>query len=340
VGSTLVSPRATCMSNPAKLALPITILFGLISSGFAQGTVDLPKETRSIVVNVFDARGDAIRDLTKESFRVHLNGKPVAVLDAQYSVAARRIVVLLDISGSMRGEFSTAKWTITREAVGELLAEVPPDVPIAMLTFAGEVHNAFDFSHSRTDIAKWLEGVPSQGPSLKSTAKTALFDAILEGLRLLGTIRPGDAIYAVTDGGENASRASRAQTKAALLQSTVRLFAFLLAESSVVFHERVGEDSFLEMVDDSGGVCFAIAGRHRPDAASWNEDFLFNKDAREKIRSSTHDVNIEVSEFWTLQLAAPTSDKEDNIKLNVLGPNGKIRKDVKLIYPRLLPPSM
>jgi Mg-chelatase subunit ChlD len=324
------------MSKTAKLVLLVTILFGFVSSGFAQKVLDLPKRTRSIAVNVFDARGDAIRDLTMESFRVHLNGNPVAVLDAQYSVAARRIVVLLDISGSMRGEYSTGKWTIAREAVGDLLAQTPPDVPIAMLTFAGEVKNTFDFSHNRTDIARWLEGVPKRGPTLKYPAKTALFDAILEGLRLLGTVRSGDAIYAITDGGENASHASRPQTRAALLQSTVRMFAFLLAESSVVFHERESKESFLEMVDDSGGVCFAIAGRHRPDAASWSEDFVYDKDAREKIKSSTHDVNVQISEFWTLQLAAPASDREDKIKLMVLGPNGKIRKDVKLTYPRVL----
>jgi hypothetical protein len=41
--------------------------------------------------------------------------------------------------------------------VRELLAQAQDDVPIAMLTFAREVRDVFDFPSSRTNITKWLE---------------------------------------------------------------------------------------------------------------------------------------------------------------------------------------
>jgi hypothetical protein len=114
--------------------------------------------------------------------------------------------------------------------VRELLAQAQDDVPIAMLTFARDVRDVFDFPSSRTNFTKWLEEVPAQRPTLKHQAKTALFDAILEGLKLLGATQPGDAIYAATDGGENASHTTVVQTKAALLPSGVRRFTFLFAQ--------------------------------------------------------------------------------------------------------------
>ncbi|HUO14249.1 MAG TPA: hypothetical protein VMX38_04615 [Verrucomicrobiae bacterium] len=83
-----------------------------------------------MVVNVFDSRGNPVRGLTKENFHLRVNGKPAVVLDARYSLSPRRIVVLLDMSGSMIGEEATGKWRIAREAAEDLLAETPAEVPI------------------------------------------------------------------------------------------------------------------------------------------------------------------------------------------------------------------
>jgi len=291
----------------------------------------------SVVVNVFDTRGNAIRNLTKENFRVRLNGKPVAVVDAQYNLAPRRIVVLLDMSGSMTGEEGPEKWQIARDAVDDLLVQAPGNVPIAMLTFADNVHDVFDFPQSRTAIAKWLRENESQRPNLKRPARTALFDAILAALKLMAAIQPGDVIYAITDGGEDASQASAAQTEVALLQSRVRLFAFLFSEPLQLPAEQEGKDSVLKLVEDSGGFVFGIAGRQRPFAASWNFVYAYGKDSREKITASTKEFNIQVNGFWTLDLAAPSSNKDSKVKLEVVGPEGRMRKDIGITYARVLP---
>src|SRR2546421_7672124 len=99
-------------------ALPL-----LLSCAFAETPAST--QSRSILVNVLDRNGNAVRDLTKENFLVKINKQPAAVVDAGYSLAARRIVVLLDMSGSMGGTRGTEKWKIARETVEDLFAQTP-----------------------------------------------------------------------------------------------------------------------------------------------------------------------------------------------------------------------
>ena len=155
---------------------------------------------------------------------------------------------------------------------------------------------------------------------------------------MLGTTQPGDAIYAITDGGENASHATAVQTKAALLQSGVRVFTFLFAEPPL--GDEANKDDFLKMVDDSGGSAFGVAGRQRPGGTSWQVDFFDDKDTREKVRACAQGLNILVRAFWTLELEAPSSNKASKMKLEIVDHEGKMRKDVGVTYPRLLPPVL
>jgi hypothetical protein len=320
------------MSRAARFFLPVLLLATLPRSGSAKGPANSPPVMRSIVVSVFDARGSAIAQLSKESFRVRLNGKPVAVLDARYSVAPRRIVILLDMSGSMIGD--NPKWMIARDAVEDLLAQAPADAPVAMLTFAGGTQDVFDFPQGHKAIAKWLEGGPTQRPSLKQPARTALFDGILEALRLLGAVQPGDAIYAITDGGENASHASAAKARAAILQSGTRLFTFLFAEDLEPVWQREYRNFFLSIVDDSGGLSCGVA--ERPFRSWFDIEYAYGKDAREKAKLCTQGVGAQVRGSWTLDIETPPPERSRKVRLEVVSSEGRARKDVGIAYPRFL----
>jgi hypothetical protein len=113
------------------------------------------------------------------------------------------------------------------ETPQELPAQMAEDVPIVMLIFSGQVRDIFEFAPSGNGIPQWLKQGPSQRADTKLLAKTALFDSILEALKLLQPFQCGDVLYAITDGGDNASQASPAHTKATLLESGVRLLAFV-----------------------------------------------------------------------------------------------------------------
>jgi hypothetical protein len=155
-------------------------------------------------------------------------------------------------------------------------------------------------------------------------------------LKLLQPVQPGDAVYAITDGGDNASHALADQTKLALLQSDVRLFAFLFAGDESVSVEQENRLFFLSMVADTGGFVIPVS----PPAVGGESSWLYGgvyKDNPEKIRFFTQRLNIQVNGFWTLELAAPPSNKASKVKLTVVGEEGKIRKDVGVNYRRVLP---
>lgn len=318
------------MCDATKLLLSTAIVLTLLVPSLAQQDPNSPLGTRSVLANVLDARGNAVRDLNKEDFRVSVNGRRIPVFDARYSLAPRRIVVLLDMSGSMT-EPASKKWQIAQQATDDVLTQTPRDVPVALLTFAGNVHDVFDFSRNRTDIDRWLKADPGQKPKLKYPAKTALFDAILQGLKLLNPVQNGDAIYAVTDGDDNASGVSARQTEAALLRVGVRLFVFLLAEPQPYTELQDKRDSLLSTVDDSGGFVFGLVGRQKPF-----RDYLYDSTTRENMTAETRELNILVHGFWTLDLTLPDLTKKGRVKLELVNRKEKARRDFTLIYQREL----
>jgi len=328
---------------PATLkSLPlILIVTAVFSPSFARQSPEKSLATHSVVVNVLDKQGNAVCDLTKEDFQFRLNGTPVTVVDARYSLAPRRVLVLFDISPSMGEEHSTAKWQIAREALDDLLKQKPGEAPIAMLTFASEVRDVFDFSQGGTAIAKWLNEAPDQLRQPKRQGRrTALFDAILKGLKLLEPLRPGDALYVITDGRDNASHVSPSQARALLLKSGVRLFAFLLVDYPPNAVGIGGESaySFREMARDSGGFAFDLAAQSGTFlGAPLHSGCVFDDANREKVKEYTQQLNIQVYGFWTLDLMVAPTSKQEKVSLKVVGHEGKARKDVWLTYSRLLP---
>jgi hypothetical protein len=323
------------MSRTPKflLAAVLPILF---LPGFAQPSPSAPSQ--SIVVNVLDRNGNAVRDLTKDNFHVKINKQPVVVLAANYGLAPRRIIVLLDMSGSMGGKRDTNKWRIAREAVEDLIAQTPPDVPIALLTFSDQVHDVFDFRESRSAIARWFREGPTEQTSLKG--RTALHDAILVSLRMLRPYRSGDAAYVITDGGDNASHVSFDQTKTALRESGVRLYALLFPEFFPTGEEIGGVDSLVKLAGDSGGFVFGISGRGALGVSflpSWGAVYDYNDRTREKIKIYTQALNSQVHGFYTVQVAVSLPQgKAAKVALEIVDAAGNTRKDVGYTFQREL----
>jgi Mg-chelatase subunit ChlD len=296
------------------------------------------QSTRSLVVNVLDRDGNAVRDLTKDIFRAKVNGHPATVVEVRYSFAPRRIVVLLDMSGSMAGGTEkNKKWQIAREAVEDLLLGTPADVKLALLTFSSHIHDVFDFSQSRSSMGAWLKDEPRRRAEIKGT--TALYDAAIAATKLLKPARPGDAIYVITDGGDNSSHISEADTRKLLLQSEIRLFVFLFAE-----HSPFGSGPYdvMQLARATGGFVFGVAGR-APGALSlpsWDFEYEDDEHTRERIRLYTRALNIQVNGFYTLQLDTSLQpSKLRKVSVEIVDSRGQPRKDVAFTYSTLLPPQ-
>jgi Mg-chelatase subunit ChlD len=317
----------------AKLPLlPASIL--LLARGFSAVAQSGPDpSTHSLLVSVIDSHGNAIPDLTKDNFRVKVSGQSATVAEASYGRAARRIVVLLDMSGSMAGESErNKKWPIARDAVEDLLTETPANVQIALITFSSEVHDIFDFSQDRASIMAWLKRGPSQRSDVKG--RRALYDAAVAATTLFQSPRAGDAIYAVTDGGDNSSNVSPTDTRTRLLRAGIRFFLFLFAEPHPPVREEL--ESVLKLTHETGGFVFGVTGERRLDSFEFNYDD--GTATRDRIKQYTRALNIQVDGFYTVQLDTPSLTKTLNkVSLEIVDGNKKRRKDAAWTYQRILP---
>lgn len=323
----------------AKISLVLASAALCVCTVLAQSVSKEPAP--SLLVNVIDRDGMAVRDLSKDSFQVRVNGHLAVPLDTSYSQSPRRIVVLLDMSGSMAGGVESKKWLIALEAFDDLLSDTPPDVQIAMLAFSDQVRDIFDFSQKRDSMSIWLkEGATKHGDS-RVHGRTALFDAMVAAQKLLGSPRPGDAIYAITDAGDNSSHISALATRKLLLESGIRLFVFLFAEPSPFEGTQSGFESIKEIARATGGFVFGVSAHsHGVDfLPSWDA-YDYTERTHQTIKLYTHALNIQVNGFYTLRFDSPVAvEKARRVSLNIVDTAGKPMKDVAFTYSTMLLPQ-
>jgi hypothetical protein len=319
------------MSSATKhLAL---LFFSLASFCLAQQTPRKePCTPAPILVSVVDLHGRPQDSLDTSNFEVKVDRKIVELQSATYKVQPSRMVVVLDTSGSMSGSPSRhEKWEITRAAVQEALSVPAPAVPIALIAFSNGVYKTFPFNQSRSTMLSWLDGIdPKQRSGLHG--KTALRDAIAAANRLLDPHQEGDAIYAITDGGENESTTTNKELESQLLRNHVRLYTFLLRERISVDLEE--GQTFVDMVTNTGGALF---GETASDSYWWENQpqYSFDEKIKNRIAGQAAMLVARTAAFYRIDLLHPEAPKEgSNLSVDVVGRNGKKRADLLVAYPK------
>src|SRR5439155_2944461 len=179
------------MRKPALAVL----LFSLVStSAAAQGDSCL---NRTVTVNVFDGTGNPVKSLGKANFRAVMHKREVGIVSASYDAGPHRIVILLDTSGSM---ISGAKWKAAVAVAEALVSLASPQSSFALLTFTDHVEDRIGFGHGRKEVADELAKLEStRWQEIRGPRKTAVLDALWEGLSLLQPAHSGDAICLISD---------------------------------------------------------------------------------------------------------------------------------------------
>jgi len=113
-------------------------------------------------------------------------------------------VILLDASESM-----ATKWGRVLAPASALAESRLPDTELALLIFGSKIYEQVGFSEGQKTIAERLRhlGTDTKDAEKLVHGRTALYDALLAGLQLLGAPTSADILYLVSDGGDNASRA-------------------------------------------------------------------------------------------------------------------------------------
>lgn len=303
----------------------------ILSSALCLSAQEAPCSTRTLLVNVLDQKGWPVNGLGRERFRAKYRGHAVEITSVADTIRPRRVVLLLDASGSMQdGWQSKTEQMLAADVVRDGIA----GTSFALMVFSSRVQDETNFAQNSDILAKKVKHLSDAFEAIpKNERKTALFDTIIGALDELSPARPGDIVYALTDGGDNTSVHRAAEVERRLLAAGVRLFAFLLVDSPMLrgrtAEETQGPGVMSELCRHTGGVLASFASsRSTPHSLSERDLARIIVSARTlyPIMRRSYDVKIKM----------PAGiDKPRDWDLEVEEGGKKVRYN--LIYPRLSP---
>ena len=315
------------------LVLPCIVAAGLLLEALAQET---PCLRRTVMASVMLA-GQPVASVSTSSFKGEFRGKPVRILSATRDVGPRRIVVLLDASGSMVG-LTKGKWDLVLRAASDVAAHAPPDSSVALLVFNDKVKQKVDFSAGPQAVLERIAQVrEGRTPDRLPAGRTPLRDAVLEGLKLLKPATPGDVIYVITDGGDNASKSSPVAVEEALVSAGIRLFSFLVVDypgHRIAPEEESARHDFLQLVQATGGTTLGLSG------TPWSDlQYPAKEKDRLALKAATEGLYLQMAQFYRLEVDLPEPvTKPRRWKLEMVNERGAKMKEWQVAYQATLLP--
>ena len=148
------------------------------------------------VVRVFstvtDRDGRLVPTLAKDDFEVRDEGKPQPITQFDNTPQPVRLVVMLDVSGSMEGNLQ-----LLREAADELFTRLRPDDVARVGSFGLDVDVGARFTH---DIRELRAALPR---SISPDAPTPLWRAVDEAITAFGTEKDMRSVVLVLSDGKD-----------------------------------------------------------------------------------------------------------------------------------------
>jgi VWA domain-containing protein len=263
--------------------------------------------SRVLPVTFVDSKGVQSNELTKDDLEGESGRAPVQIKRVRADVRPHRIVILLDVSSSMASNWHRAAY------LPLLLAKTESqNTSMALVIFDSAVRETIDFSRPQSEIVNRLREIDSQAPAPKS--RTAIYDALLAGLRLLASPTSADALYLISDGSDTASHTKFKDLESAMALSGVRLFVSGVFEESGnrsrTPEEEAGPANLDELVKLSGGeldIPYPPEGFVRKpddqDRVSEEMKKFFSRIVRNQIVEIELPNSITKTAKWSLQLS-------------------------------------
>jgi len=285
-------------------------------SGPAQPPVGCQR--RVTTVNVLDHEGNVITGLGTTAFRAESGGRPLKVLSNFEANPSRRVVIMVDVSGSTINTGDLARLLAGSLATSERKFRT------AVVLFSEQIVASVDFTRPTEDVLNMLTKLP------ENKGRTALFDALKYAADLFGPPLPGDSVYLISDGGENRSKAKPGDIENELLTKGIRIYSFNLAGNRVFSteEERQGPALLKDLASLTGGMALDL-------------EMNSSKASRERVAAKLQRLYREMTDFYVLQIE-PSAEfrKPQRWDLELLDSQGRKRQDVRLIYPRKLAPCL
>lgn len=300
----------------------------VLSSGIGHAQQSACLE-RTIPVSISSDDGSQTPELTAASLEGTYDKKPVIVKSAQPAKTPPRVILLVDTSGSMRNLAGPS--VDSAEAV---VSRLPKDFPIGLAFFGSGTVPVVLPTMDRAEVTIQLEALRKHGRTFRG--KTAIWSALQESVKMLGTPMPGDVIYLISDGGENASKAKESDIEKEFGSSGVRLFALLL-KHVMPTPQNVGEDagSILRDVAVPTGGTVIVQSELGPEFPVSEREMFVDKHGKPTLLEQILNRQVnQLRDFYLVEITLPESaERSRSWKLDLHGTNSSNRHGLTLSYP-------
>ena len=202
-----------------------------------------------VPVSVTDPMQRLVSGLQVENFQIFEGKKPQEIRHFSSEDLPVSVGIILDASGSMR-----SKMDRVRDAVNQFCAAANPQDEFFMIVFSDEPRLVTDFTSVTEDLEKELLFTQPKG-------RTALLDAIYMGLHKMKDAKYGKkkALLIISDGGDNHSRYTEKDVKAAAKESDVMIYAIRMLDRYLpTLEEKRGPELLSELAEPTGGQAFTL----------------------------------------------------------------------------------
>jgi VWFA-related protein len=173
-------------------------------------------ELINVTATVTNASGHFISGLTRDDFRVYEDDQPVTITHFSAQRVPVSLGIVLDASGSMRGQKIAAARAALERFLTDLLG---PDDEVFLYRFDNRPHLVEGWTTDRSRIIEELEQVNPDGA-------TALYDAVTQALALLNTGRHAKkALLVISDGNDTSSYMEADRLKKLIRESEALVYA-------------------------------------------------------------------------------------------------------------------
>jgi hypothetical protein len=189
-----------------------------------------------------------------------------------------------------------------------------------LVLFSDRIIDSLGFDRSPNEILQRIAGL-HQGKG-----QTALLDSLAYSIGLFPAPEPGDAIYLISDGGDNHSKLHEKDLERELLSRGIRLFSFMLSEGYFLTEdERAGVADVRRLAQATGGSI----------VSAWQDQSV---KGGEQVNAQLRHAYDLMKRFYELGVELPPRlETEHRWELQILEGNGKRRRDLEVTYPRSLP---
>lgn len=297
-------------------------------------------QRRTVAVSILDSQILPIDNVAPADLIGSLGKKSVKILSVAPDQRPHRVALVLDSSGSMTealGVDAPTHWRIALSLAQMFAEENASRAQLALVIFNRQVTKTIGFAEGNAAVEAELRKL-STDKTFDETGingRTALRDAVVRATQLFKRPTSADAIYLITDGGDNASFHKTKDVIRALSTSSVRLFVILFPGLDlVIIQGQLKLQELADMADYSGGEILAELDWHDGRAVIASDSDVPKQLSFGEIMTRLDQVIFQ-DDLVEIELPNPTS-KAEKWKLTLTDTARHRWRGAKIAYPVLL----